>query len=118
MGNGIEPIEPAGRNTSLVLDIALIFVFTLGIIAWMLAFDLIALILKEWLIYPKAGDAAIGLVIFGPIVVAISFTLLLVSYFLSISTNRLPRWFRVLTMIPPALGCLAGLAIIYRALHN
>ena len=97
-------------------DIVAIVVFVLGLLAWLLAAGPIALVMHEWTIYPEAGDAAIGLIIFGPLVLAVSLLFLLASVILSLFAKRLPVWFRVLTVLSPALGCLVGVAIIYRAL--
>ncbi len=103
-------------GTSWIPDIAAVLAFILGLLGWMLALPLIVLVLREWTIYPDAGDAAIGLIIFGPLVLLVSCLFLLTSIVLGLRAGRLPKWFRVVTIASPALGCLVGLAIIYRAL--
>ena len=105
-----------GGSGSRIPEIAVITIFILGILGWLLALDSIALIVHEWAIYPDVGDAAIGLIIFGPAVLGVSLLFLLASIASSLRAKRLPKWFRVLTVVSPALGCLVGLAIIYRAL--
>ena len=113
VGNGTEIRD---RKTAGIAEVAAVAVFVLGLAAWLLASGSIALIVHEWRTYPDAGDAAIGLIIFGPAVLGVSLLLLLAAVFLSRRAKRLPKWFRALTVISPALGCLVGLAIIYRAL--
>ena len=108
--------EPESNSKPRIADIAAVVLFVLGIIGWLAALDSIALVFREWAIYPDAGDAAIGLIIFGPIVLLVSFVLLLASIGAICHAKRLPRWFRVTAVVSPALGCLVGLAIIHRAL--
>ncbi len=105
---------PAG--TSRVPDVAAVLVFLLGLVGWLLALPCVALVLREWAIYPDAGDAAIGLLVLGPLVLLVGLVLLVAAVALSLWARRLPRWFRAITIASPALGCLVGLAILYRAL--
>ena len=101
-----------------MLDAAAVAVFLLGLLGWYFALGGIVIVMREWAIYPDAGDAAIGMLVFGPAILGASVLLLLLSLPLAFRQRetRLPAWFRVLMVISPALGCLVGLAIIYRAL--
>lgn len=107
-----------GRGGLRILDIVAVVVCILGLFAWFLAMDTIALVMIVWAIYPDAGDAAIGLIVFGPAVLGVSLVFLLASVVLSRHATHLPMWLRVLMVISPALGCLVGLGIIYRALSG
>jgi len=111
-----DETKSKSRGKWRVVDFVAIAVFVLGLLAWLLAAGPITIIMHEWTVYPKVGDAAIGLIIFGPLVLAVSLLFLLASILLSIFAKRLPVWFRVLTVVSPVLGCFVGLAIIYRAM--
>lgn len=111
-----ERPPPAPADGLRLTEIAAVAVFVLGLVGWLLALPSFALILREWKAYPDPGDAAIGLLIFGPLVLFIAFLLLVASVGFSLRARRLPRAFHALAIASHAAGCLAGLAIIYRAL--
>ena len=113
MGNDTGP---SGGSKLRIADIALIVVFALGILAWGLALDPIAVVLHEWTIYPQAGDAGVGMLVLGADVLVGSLLFLAASIPLSFVAKGLPKWFRGLTVASPALGCLVALAVFYRAL--
>jgi uncharacterized membrane protein len=71
-----------------VADIAAVVVLLLGALIWVLVVPLILLVMEEWVRYPRVGDAAIGLIIFGPAIVAVSLVFLLVSVLLSRKARR------------------------------
>ena len=108
--------EPDASPRLRLREIAAIIVFALTLIGWLSQLHLFALIAREWVEAPDSpGDAAIGMIFYGPAVLVVSFVLLLAAIASSQSADRLPRWFRRLTVALPAMGCLVGAAILFRA---
>ena len=110
-----DPAPPPGLG---FCEIATIILFGVGVIGWLSQMDLLQRIAGDWLVARKVGDEGIGLMVYGPAMLVISFVLLLASIAASKSADRLPRWLRVMTVALPALGCLAGAAIIYRVVSG
>jgi hypothetical protein len=80
-----EPIKSASKSGSIVADAAAVVVFVVSILGWLFVWDIVAQILYEWTRYPKAGDAAIGMILFGPTILGASVWLLLASIILLMS---------------------------------
>lgn len=97
-------------------DIAAISVFLLELLGWFLALPLIGIVLQEWMTYPEVGDAAIGILPFGLLVLFTSIIFLMTAIALSPRAKRLSKYFRMVTIASPAVGFLVGIAMIYRAL--
>ncbi len=91
-------------------------VMVLSGIGWLFALPLVSIVLEEWTLYDEPGDAAIGMLVVGPIMLVVSLALLALAGVLSIFARRLPLVARVLSLVLPAAGVAAAAAILYRAL--
>ncbi len=91
-------------------------VMVLSGIGWLFALPLVSIVLEEWTLYDEPGDAAIGMLVVGPIMLVVSLALLALAGVLSIFSRRLPLVARVLSLVLPAAGVAAAAAILYRAL--
>jgi len=96
-------------------DIILLVLFSIGTLGWFFAWPLVELIFQEWGRYPKAGDAAIGIVVVAFGMLTINIALLLPSIFLCLRAKRLPLALRIVALFPSVAGLLVGVALMYRA---
>ena len=111
-----DKTTPANEALLGISEIFALLVFILGIIGWIMVLPLLDIVISEWAIYPDAGDAGVGMLLLVFVMVPLSVVLLAVSIPLSCKAVRLPKLLRIITVISPALGCLAGLLVLYRAL--
>jgi hypothetical protein len=108
--------EPAAPSQLRFREIATIICLVLSACGWLSQLNTLQLIANEWVASPKVGDEGIGLLLYAPAVMVVSFVLLIASIASSLSADRLPRWLRALAVVLPAAGCLTGAAILYRVM--
>jgi len=107
------PTDPPRRSW---VDIACVVFFLICVGLWIVHGPVLAEVLSmiHGVTLPtfRLTNGGEGLVIYAVLLAGVSMPLLVIAFLLSLCASGLPRWFRVLSVLPALAGFLIGVGIV------